>query len=133
MANSVGSEAKRTSRLCFTFVKGTTPTAPKTPLPTKFAVAEKHTACYLRRQDYTYYGAMQNISRDAADSDLVGGGRIRYFDPEHLPTVILSEVAAPRSEAAAQSKDPYTPETICEASRHFPHDPCRGDPPVRCL
>jgi hypothetical protein len=37
--------------------------------------------------------------------------------------VILSEVAAPRSEAAAQSKDPYTPETIREASRRSPHDP----------
>src|ERR1700686_4426731 len=114
MANSVGSEAKRTSRLCFTFVKVTTPTAPKTPLPTKFAVAEKHTACYLRRQDYTYYGAMQNISRDAADSDLVGGGRIRYFDPEHLPTVILSEVAGPRREGPAPPKNPYNPQLIAD-------------------
>jgi hypothetical protein len=38
----VGSEAKRSSRRCLTLVKVTTPTAAKTPLPTKFAVAEKH-------------------------------------------------------------------------------------------
>src|SRR5665213_1526858 len=43
MAKSVGSAAKRTSRLCLTFVKVTTPIAPRTPLPTKFAAAEKHT------------------------------------------------------------------------------------------
>src|SRR5579863_1522626 len=42
MANSAGSAAKSSSRRCFTLVKVTTPTAPRTPLPTKFAVAEKH-------------------------------------------------------------------------------------------
>ncbi len=42
-ANNVGSDANSSSRLCFTFVRVTTPIAPSTPLPTKFAVAEKHT------------------------------------------------------------------------------------------
>src|SRR5580698_4339554 len=42
MAKSVGSEAKSSSRRCFTRVKVTTPIVPKTPLPTKFAAAEKH-------------------------------------------------------------------------------------------
>jgi hypothetical protein len=38
----MGSAAKSNSRLCFTFFKVTTPTPPRTVLPTKFAVAEKH-------------------------------------------------------------------------------------------
>jgi hypothetical protein len=42
MANSVGSVANNSSRLCFTLVKVTTPTAPNTALPAKFATAEKH-------------------------------------------------------------------------------------------
>jgi hypothetical protein len=42
LAKSVGSEAKRSSRRCLTLVRVTTPTAARTPLPTKFAVAEKH-------------------------------------------------------------------------------------------
>src|SRR5208283_481538 len=40
MANSVGSVAKSSLRLCFTLVNVTTPRAPRTPLPTKLAVAE---------------------------------------------------------------------------------------------
>src|ERR1700758_1291487 len=65
MANSTGSDAKRSSRLCFTFVKVTTPTAPRTPLPTKFAVAEKHTARFLRCENYTYHRGTQKVSHDA--------------------------------------------------------------------
>src|SRR5580658_2789186 len=42
MANSRGSEAKSRSRRCFTLVSVTTPAEARTPLPTKFAVAEKH-------------------------------------------------------------------------------------------
>src|SRR5271166_2332284 len=61
MANSVGSAAKSSSRLCFTLVNVTTPTAPRTPLPTKFAVAEKHMACRLPCENYTYYLLGQNI------------------------------------------------------------------------
>src|SRR5579862_129895 len=48
MAKRVGSAAKSSSRRCFTFVKVPTPTAPRTPLPTKFAVAEKHIIRFLR-------------------------------------------------------------------------------------
>jgi hypothetical protein len=44
MANKIGSVANSSSRRCFTLVKVTTPMAPRTPLPTKLAVAEKHTA-----------------------------------------------------------------------------------------
>src|SRR6266702_4511531 len=47
MANNVGRAANRISRLCFTFVNVTTPMAPRTPLPTKFAAAEKHKARHL--------------------------------------------------------------------------------------
>jgi hypothetical protein len=43
MPNSVGNAAKSSSRLCFTFVKVATPIAANAPLPTKLAVAEKHT------------------------------------------------------------------------------------------
>src|SRR5438105_3741315 len=64
MANSVGSAAKSSSRLCFTFVNVTTPMAPRTPLPTKFAVAEKHTARHLPCKDYTYRRGTQNICHD---------------------------------------------------------------------
>src|ERR1700721_1712388 len=55
MANSVGSAAKRISRLCFTFVNVTIPMAPRAPLPTKFAVAEKHTARAPPDEDYSYH------------------------------------------------------------------------------
>src|SRR5580692_4582319 len=64
MANSVGSPAKSNSRLCFTFVNVTTPTAPRTPLPTKFAVAEKHMAPLLLREEYTCHRTTQNASSD---------------------------------------------------------------------
>src|SRR5215475_6506284 len=47
MAKSVGSVAKSSSRRCFTLVRVATPPAPRTPLPTKFAVAEKHMAGLL--------------------------------------------------------------------------------------
>jgi hypothetical protein len=40
--------------LCFTFVKVMAPTVPRTPLPTKFAVAEKHTGGFFRCEDYTH-------------------------------------------------------------------------------
>src|ERR1700751_5017839 len=56
----MGNVAKSSSRRCFTLVKVTTPTAPRTPLPTKFAVAEKHTARFLRREDYIYHRKMQS-------------------------------------------------------------------------
>jgi hypothetical protein len=65
MANSVGSAAKRSSRRCFTIVNVKTPTAPRTPLPTKFAVAEKHTAVFSAVKDYTYQRGTRNIFRDA--------------------------------------------------------------------
>jgi hypothetical protein len=51
-ANSVGSDAKSNSRRCFTFVNVMTPTVPRTPLPTKFAVAEKHMPRPLPCEDY---------------------------------------------------------------------------------
>src|SRR5580704_4313078 len=53
MAKRMGKVANSSSRLCFTFVRVTTPTTPSTALPTKFAVAEKHTGGRLRSQDYT--------------------------------------------------------------------------------
>src|SRR5579863_7185245 len=42
MANSIGRDANSSSRRCRTFVSVSTPTVPRTPLPTKLAVAEKH-------------------------------------------------------------------------------------------
>src|SRR5271154_1735695 len=53
MANKTGREAKRISRRCLTRVRVTTPTAPRTPLPTKFAVAEKHIDRFLSCEEYT--------------------------------------------------------------------------------
>src|SRR5271154_7142394 len=58
----MGSAAKSSSRRCFTFDKVTTPTAPRTPLPTKFAVAEKHMAHLLPCEDCTY-SSQSTISR----------------------------------------------------------------------
>jgi hypothetical protein len=49
----VGSDAKSNSRRCFTFVNVTTPMVPSTPLPTKFAVAEKHMARPPPFEDYS--------------------------------------------------------------------------------
>src|ERR1700746_2125854 len=49
----MGSAAKSSSRLCFTLVNVATPAAPRTALPTKFAVAEKHMAGLLRCEHYT--------------------------------------------------------------------------------
>jgi hypothetical protein len=48
-----------------------------------------------------------------------GGVSLGIFplDESHK-IVILSEVAAPRREAAVQSKDPYAPKTIREGSRY---------------
>jgi hypothetical protein len=48
---SVGKDAKSNSRLCLTFVSVKTPIAPNTPLPTKFATAEKHTPRHLKRAE----------------------------------------------------------------------------------
>ena len=48
MANSVGSAANSNSRRCVTLVNVRTPTAPNNPLPTKLAVAEKHTTPHLK-------------------------------------------------------------------------------------
>src|ERR1700733_7422437 len=62
MAKSIGSAAKSSSRRCFTFVNVTTPTAPRTPLPTKFAVAEKHKGRLLHWEDYICWRRRQNIS-----------------------------------------------------------------------
>src|ERR1700728_795123 len=63
----MGNVAKSTSRRCFTLVKVTTPTAPSTPLPTKFAVAEKHIGgcsvarlhtCHRRTQTFFVMGGI---------------------------------------------------------------------------
>src|ERR1700722_7791217 len=48
MANRAGSAAKSSSRRGFTLERVTTPMAPRTALPTKFAAAEKHMARFLR-------------------------------------------------------------------------------------
>ena|ERR1700722_732998 len=69
MAKSVGSAAKSSSRRCFTFVNVTTPTAPRTPLPTKFAVAEKHKGVLapleelhlLAQKANHFYGARKKV------------------------------------------------------------------------
>jgi hypothetical protein len=66
MANRTGSDAKSSSRLCFTFVNVTTPTAPRAVLPTKFAVAEKHIARFLPNENYAHPIRTQNIWYDAA-------------------------------------------------------------------
>src|ERR1700728_3589294 len=60
MANNTGRAAKRTSRRCFTLVRVTTPTTPRTPLPTKFAAAEKHIARLL--QSRGLYGTLLNCT-----------------------------------------------------------------------
>src|SRR6202035_5479339 len=69
MAKRVGSAAKSNSRRCFTLVSVTTPTAPRTPLPTKFAAAEKHMARRLQYVDYTY---RHRIAAAIASSDRAG-------------------------------------------------------------
>src|SRR5271156_4114676 len=67
MANRMGRAAKTSSRRCFTRVNVTTPTAPRTPLPTKFAVAEKHMDPSSPLANITRVVAeRQNISCDAA-------------------------------------------------------------------
>src|SRR5271168_5598200 len=53
MAKSTGREAKSSSRRCWTRVSVTTPTEVRTPLPTKFAVAEKHMGRFLSCESYT--------------------------------------------------------------------------------
>src|SRR5580692_1653048 len=73
MAKRIGSAAKSSSRRCFTFVNVTTPTAPRTPLPTKFAVAEKHkgmlaplAALHLWAQKAKhFYGAAKKVSEES--------------------------------------------------------------------
>src|ERR1700723_4507511 len=64
MANRVGSDAKSNSRLCFTIVKVTTPIAPRTVLPTKFAVAEKHMGGVLPCKNYSHLPRNANVSWD---------------------------------------------------------------------
>ena len=65
-----GNAAKSSSRLCFTFVNVTTPTAARTPLPTKFAVAEKHMARFLRCEHYICDRGTQKISEITAGTVL---------------------------------------------------------------
>src|SRR5579863_3524622 len=67
MAKRVGSEAKSNSRGCFTFVRVTTPTAPRTPLPTKFAAAEKHIGRWIIRIGVALQGIL-NLATDSASS-----------------------------------------------------------------
>ena len=62
MANNVGREANSISRLCFTLVKVMTPMAPRTPLPTKFAAAEKHKVRHLPAMITPHYLGRQTIS-----------------------------------------------------------------------
>jgi hypothetical protein len=57
----MGSAANSNSRLCFTFVSVTTPMAPSTPLPTKFAVAEKHKPVFSACEDYIYPAKAQTF------------------------------------------------------------------------
>src|SRR5450432_49779 len=80
MANSTGSAANRSSRRCFTFVKVTTPTAPRTPLSTKFAVAEKHTADFLRCEDYTNHRGTQSLLHGDGDRRSVSAKLIRCVE-----------------------------------------------------
>src|SRR5579872_2145237 len=72
----MGRAAKSNSRLCFTLVRVTAPTTPRTPLPTKLAVAEKHMGCDLRCEDTDivaggkhFSGGLVWISRLSADRD----------------------------------------------------------------
>src|ERR1700691_4188443 len=76
MAKSTGNAAKSISRLCFTLVNVTTPTAVRNPPPTKFAVAEKHTGHPLPCEDYTDCRGTQNISPHPA---------VRVFTPSRIP------------------------------------------------
>src|SRR5579863_7768971 len=99
MANSVGSVAKSTSRLCFTFVNVTTPTAPRTPLPTKFAVAEKHMARLLVCENYTCRHRTQIISYDAASDESGGVGEHRLC-PRDLGLVTRATVSRTRRPPA---------------------------------
>src|ERR1700685_290930 len=83
MAKSRGSAAKSSSRRCLTRVRVTAPTAPRTPLPTKLAVAEKHTCGFsgaritliaaegkefLRGEDLNFFRPA-DISYDLASDD----------------------------------------------------------------
>src|SRR5579871_6371753 len=93
MAKSVGSEANSSSRLCLTFVKVTTPAAPRTPLPTKFAAAEKHTGhppCCIDAKEPCprLYVSLPPLDRRASrDSSAVVGRR----DTSQAATAPMSE------------------------------------------
>src|SRR5580700_9905078 len=77
MAKSMGSDAKSNSRRCLTFAKVTAPSAPRTPLPTKLAVAEKHMACRPQCVDYT-------VRRRLRAAGLCQGARTDSQLPAHL-------------------------------------------------
>jgi hypothetical protein len=95
MAKSVGSAANNSSRRCFTWVKVMTPRVPRTPLPTKFAAAEKHTIYCLRARTFDIYSA--------------SGGIIYYRTVNRLLTVCLNyrdkgtiKLLRPRTEVLAE-------------------------------
>ncbi len=46
------------------------------------------------------------------------------FRDQPLSRVILSGAGSSRSEVSAQSKDPYTLNTVGDVARHSPRDPC---------
>src|SRR4029077_9649373 len=86
MAKSVGRAAKSSSRRCLTLVRVTTPTAPRTPLPTKFAVAEKHMGVaplgglHLSSQNAKQFlgrGVGQRSQCESASGDIVKDPRER--------------------------------------------------------
>src|ERR1700735_2250856 len=81
MAKRMGSEAKSSSRRCFTLVKVTTPIPNKAVLPTKFAVAEKHMAGFLPWEDCIHHGRRQKIfSGLQAESTASRVGAIAIFE-----------------------------------------------------
>src|SRR5580692_7844061 len=109
MAKSVGSDAKSNSRLCFTFVKVTTPTAPRTPLPTKFAVAEKHTAIFsfVRLRSHQPF----KVTRSDAPAKIV---HPRSTKPKDIGRLTLLR----RRESLARSIRKFPPARV--AARRLP-------------
>src|SRR5580698_2381869 len=123
MANRVGSAAKRSSRLCFTFVSVTTPMAARAPLPIKFAAAEKHTgrlswgrmtSIIAKRKYFLRCSVFQIVGKQAGAFGI--GKRSIGFGRRALHSLHVGGTCTPLTTALATAQS-LLKKVLCRAGR----------------
>src|ERR1700722_5665871 len=132
MAKSAGSEAKSSSRLCFTLVRVRTPRVPKTQLPVKFAAAEKHTFGLLGTFSLVGTNVFEfSPGRGRRSGVVLRGRRLRLYTNRDLPNQELFEECTNCTGGSIEERI-----TDCESSSISigrrvvdVRDPCGGEVP----